>query len=232
MSDVLGLNIPLDQRTTSKEGSVSLKKIDKLPPEQQKWAANVMRALGLKSTNSQARTLVGAINSAAMVEQTGLPQDKETAKNLKKRLVSVGKPPWDMGKAMEVGAAKVQLDLLSIPPGNRQPRPLGDGQGGVNQAYWIDRHDPDGVSRASFLCKPATDLDETMDLIAPSGGPKGGEVAREALTGRAAEFLAGSGIDIGMPETHVVALDRAQLGGEGGQMSPARCRSIVPASVT
>lgn len=209
MSDTQ-LQIPVNQQTPNIK-TLKPKKIDKLPPEQRVWSANVLKALGLQPRSSQNRIMAGAIASAEMVEQTGSAGEKLLARYLREKVIKAGKPPWETDVAMEMGATKIELDLLSIPQGQRQLRPLGGNQG-VNQAFWIDRTDADTQERHSFLCKPAG-TPGGMNPLAPSGGTKGGEVAREALSSRAAHWLAGNaGIDVGMPETHVVELDSGLMG--------------------
>ncbi len=204
--------VPETEQAPDLRKTLAPRKIDKLDPEQRKWAANVLKALGLQSHSSQGRLLAGAIASAEMVFRSGSEDEQQQARGLRQQVIGAGKPPWDTETAMLVGSAKVQLDLLSIPETERQLRPLGGG-GGINAAFWLDRQDPDGRSRHSFLCKPAT-LNSPVGV--PSGGPRGGEVAREALSGRAASWLAGTtGIDIGMPETHVVKLPPGLMGRQG-----------------
>jgi len=216
------LKPPPSAETTRKPGSLKPKTIDKLAPNQRAWSANVMKVLGLKSTSSQARVLSGAIASAQLIEQNGTVPDKAKAQQLRAIVIAAGTPPWkDAKKAMAATDAKMQLDLLSIPVGQRQPKPLDPAKQGVNQAFWLDRQDADGQERHSFLCKPASgDPGDQDSEDAPTGGKKGGEVAREALSGRAAQLLAAkTGIDIGVPETHVVNLDGATLGLPAGPLT-------------
>ena len=216
------LNIPQGEQFTGKTGSVKPKKLDKkLDPTKRQWSDNVMKALGLSSGSSQARVLAGAIASAALVEQHGSQNDKDEAKRLRETVLAAGTPPWkDARKAMAAGDAKVKLDLLSIPPNQRQLAQLNPNAQGVHQAFWVQRQDADGQLRDSFLCKPASDPNDpnAISPFAPSGALKGGEVAREALTGRAAQLLLGqTGIDIGMPESHVVKLSLSLMGQQGNQ---------------
>jgi len=216
------LKPPAGAETTRKPGSLKPKTIDKLAPNQRAWAANVMKVLGLKSTSSQARVLSGAIASAQLIEQNGTAPDKATAQQLRAIVIAAGTPPWkDAKKAMAATDAKMQLDLLSIPVAQRKPKPLDPAKQGINQAFWLDRQDADGQERHSFLCKPASgDPGDQHSADADSGGKKGGEVAREALSGRAAQLLAAkTGIDIGMPETHVVNLDGTTLGLPAGPLT-------------
>lgn len=207
--------IPLNQTFTGKEGSLAPKKIDKLSPEKRQWSANVMKALGLKSTSSQARLLSEAIASATLIEQTGSNQDKQEAARLRAIVLKAGPPPWkDSAKALAAGEAKAKLDLLSLPPQDRVLKPLDPNNAGVNQAFWIDRQGADGTQRHGFLCKVANDPNAGMDPMAPSGGTKGGEVAREALAGRAGQLIASQlGIDVGMPETHIISIDPGMVPG-------------------
>ncbi len=222
MSNTLDeLKAPREEQLTRKEGSLKPKTIDKLPPNQRAWADNVMRVLGIKSRGSQARVLAGAIASATLVEKNGSEEDKRKAKELRAIVIAAGTPPWkDAKKAMAANDAKLQLDMLSIPEDERGMKPLDPGKKGIHQAFWIDRKDADGQDRHSYLCKPATEPNPEDDTPAPSGGKPGGEVMREALAGRAAQLLAAqTGIDIGMPESHVVKLDGGMMpGGEQGKM--------------
>ena len=203
-----------------KEGSVDLKKIDKLPPEQRLWSDNVLRALNLPSKGSQARVVAGAIASAELVMQTGSDPDKQAAKRHRQAVIDAGPPPWKKATdAMQATNARVQLDLLSIPPQQRQLKRLDATSD--NKTYWINSVGPDGKTAKAFLCKPATEPGHGTKV---SGGPRGGEVAREALAGRAAQVLLGqTGIDIGMPETHVVKLDDQFLPDGAGDGSTPTC---------
>ena len=187
-------------------GSLKLNKISKLDGNQRQWRDNVMKVLGLKSTSSQGRVLAGAISNAEVIERGNYSdKDKKRARQLRAKVTDAGTPPWkDATKAERAGDAKVELDLLTIPENQRKLKPLG---GGINQSFFVDRVDADGQTRHSFVCKPAS-KPTSNEPNSASGGPKGGEVAREALAGRAAQLLASTtGIDIGMPETHVVTMD-------------------------
>lgn len=201
----------------NKAGSLDLKHIDKLDPEQRQWRDNVMKVLGLQSTSSQGRVLAGAIANAAVVENGGFSaEDKKRAKALQSTVVDAGTPPWkDAKKAERAGNAKVELDLLTIPEDQRKLKVLG---GGINPSFFIERVDADGQTRHSFVCKPRG----VGKDAAPSGGVKGGEVARESLVGRAAQLMTKTtGIDVGMPETHVITMDCKYIPGredKAGQM--------------
>jgi hypothetical protein len=183
-----------------------------------------VRVLRLKSSSSQARVLTSAITAAQLVETNGTNHEKLTARQLRATVIAAGKPPWwNAGKAMAAGDAKVQLDLLSMPSDKRVLKPLDKDKAGSHQSFRIDRRDAGGQERPSFLCKPANtptaqELHDRLpgdpSPIADSDGPKGGEVAQEALSGRAAQLLAGqTDIDTGMPETHVVTLHSAMIPG-------------------
>lgn len=197
----------------NRSGQLSAKQMDKLPPNQRKWSDNVLRALKLKSKGSQARVLAGALATTSQIEQSS-PTEAQAARQLLKTVQAAGDPPWkDTKKAMAATEAAMKLDLLSIPQNNRHLNTLGGG--GVNETYTVDRLDADGQSRPAFLCKSATSqklgwqLDDKVDGI-----PDGGEVIREAMSSRAAQtFAAQTGIDIGMPESHVVQLPAALVPG-------------------
>lgn len=207
--------------------------VDKLRPDQRRWSDNVLRALKLKSKGSQARIIAGAVATAEEIGRT-TPADAQKATQLRDSVLAAGNPPWgDMTRAMAAGAAKAQLDLLSIPPNQRRLQPLDPGAVGVNAAFWVNRRDADGQTRASFLCKPAN----TLITKAVDGVPLCGEVIREALSGRAAQtFAQQTGIDIGMPETHVVKLDANVLPPPSAcpalRPTPAPCRKLVPLPAT
>lgn len=230
------LNIPQNEQFTGKTGSVKAEKIDKLSPAKRRWADNTLRALGLSSKNAQARMIGGAVSSAAVIEQRGNPQDTQQANTLRDTVLNAGTPPWkDARKAMKAGAAKVHLDLLSIPPTDRKLESVS--QQGVNESFWVKRmqasSDPTaqgGVELAkAFICKPAS-KPGGLKPEQPSGGPVGGEVAREALASRAALHIASqTGIDVGMPETHVIELDGSYFpNGTPGQMRTCSVQEFRP----
>lgn len=188
------------------EGSLKAKHIDKLPPSQRRWTDNVLHVLKLPSKGSQARLMADSIASAENISQNNRT-DSLLANHLKDLVLEAGNPPWkDMRKAMTATDAKVHLDLLSIPPAERRLEPLDPLSKGVNQAFWINHQGAETKSNKSFLCKPAT-IKSKVD-----GVPDGSEVFREALVSRAAQtFASQTGIDIGMPETHVVKLSPSLL---------------------
>ena len=186
-----------------------------LAPEKRTWSNDLAKALGLPIPSSQTRLLNEGLATASQIAGSNAhsQQDKQAAGQHEQALRAAGNPPWGADIAMQAAAAKVQLDLLSIPPNNRKLSPLGADLKGVNKTFWVENVGAGGAKTKAFLCKPASDsLAETM----PSGGPPGGEVAREALAGRAAQFLLGKGLDIGMPETHVVKLSGSLLPGNAG----------------
>jgi hypothetical protein len=197
------------QQLSRPQDSLKTKQIDKLPPAQRKWSDNVLKVLKLPSKGSQARIMAGAISTSEMIRQNHVGtqdpqklQDVQEAQRLKDVVLRAGNPPWkDMKKAMNATGASVKLDLLSLPPPRQiTPKP---GNGNVNSTFWVDRKEPDGTTRAAYLCKTPS----IGSANQPVGVPDGGEVAREALSSRVAQTLARqTGIDIGMPESHVVSL--------------------------
>jgi hypothetical protein len=125
---------------------------------------------------------------------------------LRRQVEQLGLPPWDSQAAMQASAAKAELDLLSIPPEHRHI--VANDAASTTATFWVNRTDASGDETKSFLCKPAT----TDPARREDGIPLGGEVAREALAGRAADLLAGRlGLSLDMPETSVVRLDQAFL---------------------
>jgi Phosphatidylinositol 3- and 4-kinase len=201
-----GLGTPTPPPTeglSRREGSLRRGNISKLNPTERRWADNVLRVLKLPNKGSQARIMAGAVATTETLRQNQ-SNDYPRATQLRDTVLAAGDPPWkNTRRAMAATAAKVELDLLSIPQNQRQLQPLGPGQG-VNQAFWINRVDADNQTRGSFLCKPAS-TSSTADV---DGVPRGGEVIREALAGRAAQsFTRQTGIDLGMPESHVISLD-------------------------
>jgi len=213
-------------------GSLTLEKIDRLPANERLWAENVLFVLKLPSKASQGRVIAGAIASAEMVKQNGDAREQQSATTHLNTVLKAGTPPWkDAKRAMAVTNAKVQLDLLSIPSDQRRLERLGSDQASLNKTFWVNRVGPDGKTAKAFLCKPANPAEREPDGTLsrggnglptgepmPSGGPRGGEVAREALSGRAALILAAqTSIDIGMPETHVVKLGPQFMPGGDGQ---------------
>ena len=150
--------------------------------------------------------LAGAIAATELLRQANSP-DLPEATRLLTVVTSAGDPPWqDMGRAMAATDAKMQLDLLSIPAATRQLTVLAGG--GINATFVVNRLDADGHTRPAFLCKPATPDNPTPDLGDKVPGiPDGGEVIREAIAARAAQtFASQTGIDVRMPESHVVTL--------------------------
>lgn len=215
--------VPQNQKLQpNQEGQLSPKQIDRLPPDQRQWSENVLRALKLKSKGSQARVLADAMATTTRITQ-GNGGDGAEAQRLLKIVQLAGDPPWkDTRKAMQATDAAMQLDLLSIPPAQRQLVTLGGG--GVNATFTVNRLDADGVSRPAFLCKPASLKADQGEPDKVDGIPDGGEVIREAISGRAAQtFAAQTGINIGMPESHVVQLAATAVPGGAVGGPPVTC---------
>jgi hypothetical protein len=186
-----------------------------LAPDKRAWGNDLAKVLHLPIPSSQTRLLNEGLATAGQIAGSNAysQQDQQAASQHEQALRAAGNPPWGADTAMQAADAKVQLDLLSIPPNNRRLSPLSADLKGVNKTFWVENVDAGGTKTKAFLCKPASDSGaETM----PSGGKPGGEVAREALAGRAAQFLLGKGLDIGMPETHVVKLSGSLLPGNPG----------------
>jgi hypothetical protein len=197
----------------NKRSVVGLKRAEgkqALAPDKAAWALNVATVLHLPVPSSQRRMLTEGLATADQIAAsvTHSDQDKQAAAQHGRVLHGAGNPPWDAATAMKVAESKVQLDLLSIPPNDRKLSQLS--QNSKNKTFWIENADPGGTKSKAFLCKPAGDGQTE------AGGKPGSEVAREALAGRAAQFLLGKGLDIGMPETHVVKLSANLLPGNAG----------------
>lgn len=173
----------------------------------------MLRALKLKSKGSQTRVLAGAIAGVEQLRKDNSP-DLAQATQLLATVTLAGDPPWkDTRQAMAANDAKMQIDLLTIPAASRRLKVLSGG--GVNATFTVDRIDADGKRRPAFLCKPATP-DRTVgnDYDKVPGIPDGGEVSREALAARAAQsFASQTGIDVRMPESHVVSLSSDMVPG-------------------
>lgn len=126
--------------------------------------------------------------------------------DLRDNVLALGSPAnWTSAQAAQASSAKVELDLLSL--ANPQAVSLG-ADAGVNASFWIKKTGGTGTEDRSYICKPMSDHSEV------NGIPAGGEVAREALAARAAEAIGRqTGLQIPIPETHVIALDAPFLPG-------------------
>ncbi len=191
----------------------------KLAPDKALWGVRLSKVLNLPIPSSQRRVADEGLATAGQIaaSTTHSPQDKADASVQEAALKLAGDPPWTAEAAMRATAAKVQLDLLSIPTADRKLVPNGDQS--VNKTFWVENAADDGSKTKSFLCKPASKPGSVM----PGGGPAGGEVIREALAGRAAQFFLTQGVDIGMPETHVVKLRPELIGGATGATGDVTC---------
>lgn len=191
-----------------------------LAPDKALWGGRLSKVLNLPIPSSQRRVADEGLATVGQIaaSTTHSPQDKADAAAQGNVLTLAGDPPWTAKTAMQATAAKVQLDLLSIPTANRKLVPNGDQS--VNETFWVENAGDDGSKTKSFLCKPAGNKPDTVN---PGGGPSGGEVIREALAGRAAQFFLTKGIDIGMPETHVVKLRPELIGKASGATGDVTC---------
>ena len=123
--------------------------------------------------------------------------------DLRDQLNEMPDPPWDTETAMKASALKVTLDIESMPPGTKGV----EKNGGVHEfpAYWINKKGNNGGTDKSFLFKPTTD--QSMN-----GFDKGGDTVRESAVGRMGDLLNGmTGLDFGVPDTHVVSVGKDKL---------------------
>jgi hypothetical protein len=120
------------------------------------------------------------------------------------RLHKINKPPpWDSETALYAAWMKATTDFESVPGQGLEQ--LKDDKG-VNAAFWINKKGTNGAADKSFIFKPQTTKQDRTSI------PVGGEPAREAMTGRAAEVLNGmTGIDFKVPETHIVSVPRERF---------------------
>ncbi len=118
-------------------------------------------------------------------------------------ITSLHNPPWDSGTAMKAASLKATMDFESLRPGTRA-----EVLGGQHAfpAFWVKKASANGAPETTFIFKPkATDLQA-------HGLPPGGEIAREAAVARLADLLKGAtGLDLRVPDTHVVALPRSRF---------------------
>jgi hypothetical protein len=127
--------------------------------------------------------------------------------DLKAKIQDIGDPPWNSTTAMEAATVKAEADFSTLPLGGQKAETL-DGKG-VNPTFWVNKASDDPAKPAkTYLFKPATAKQDR------TGVPPGGEPAREALTGRAADILNGmTGIDFKVPDTHIVKVERKRFEG-------------------
>jgi hypothetical protein len=119
--------------------------------------------------------------------------------------IGLGMPQaWGGQEAMKAAGIKASLDLETLPI----PKAERLGGDGANPAYWIKRAGNGQQTATTSIFKP-------INNTALNGGvPRGGEVAREALASRTSELLSSmTGLDFGVPETHVVAISAAKVPG-------------------
>lgn len=120
---------------------------------------------------------------------------------LRDQVQALGNPPWDSPKSMQAASLKAEADFVSM---NNAPAEVLGGDH-VSPAFWINRAAENGKPAKSFIFKP-TSVDSGIGI------PSGGETAREAAAGRLGDLLKGAtGIDLGVPETHVVALPKERF---------------------
>jgi hypothetical protein len=181
---------------------VPLEKIDTLAPQQRRFTNDLLQLLKLPNKGSQAQILSSAIAVTERIKDRGeTSEDYIEAVELCKRVTNAGTPPWlDPKAAMIATDAKVHLDLLSIP---KETRALTNFASGTNNTCcWVNRAGDELDQKNSFLCKP-----NSRGSVSVIGGvPPQGEVPREALSGCLAKELMLCGIDVPIPETHVIQL--------------------------
>jgi hypothetical protein len=118
------------------------------------------------------------------------------------QIQALGNPPWSSETAMQAASLKATMDFESISE-HAKAEVLGGDH--VFPAFWINKIDDSGQKEKTFLFKPKS-------TQSGEGVPKGGETAREAAAGRLADLLKGTtGLDLGIPETHIVALPKSRF---------------------
>lgn len=148
---------------------------------------------------------------------------------------AIGTPPWDDAKHekmaglqaaffFEEGAMKQGVADFGAPSLG------GTDSKGVNDAWWIKRIDKDGEggdATRTYIFK-AQDREKTHF----AGIPENGGVAREVLASKISDAMAGAGFDIGVCQTHIVAIDGAKLGGlspeEGKERMTGAVQELAP----
>lgn len=130
-----------------------------------------------------------------------------------RELRELGDPPWNSVASMKAASLKANLDIETLAnPEAQEVEGLH-----ATPAYWINAKQPNQgndqqQTQHSYLFKPKTTV--PPDLV---GFPRGGDIAREAMTGRIGDLLNGmTGLDFGVPETNVVAIGRDKVPGSEG----------------
>lgn len=170
----------------------------------------------------------GRLNKLRQLANKTLKENCETVlqnlQDLESRYTSLSngfdqlpRPPWNSQTAMRAASLKASSDLNTV---DTRSAKLLEG-GGVNKAFWIERDLGPGMvkgqSNKTFIFKPQMEVTPDMRAFGP-----GCEASREAMTGRTSDLLSSmTGLDFGMPETHVISLTESMLPpGSIGQQDP------------
>lgn len=134
---------------------------------------------------------------------------------LAERFEEIGDPPWDREKETE--AASLYAKML-FEEGGLPAKPEDSGQSGgtwwIENVEWGDSPE-DSKNKKNFLYK-AQDAENQIDSF-----PRGGSVPREVLGSVVSQQLSTAmGMDFGVPETYMVAIDNSKLVDGEGETDP------------
>jgi Phosphatidylinositol 3- and 4-kinase len=187
----------------------TIQPVDTIPDDVALWTTQMLRVLGWNSKKVEQGRLNTEIGTMLQAHQNPSPLVAELGQKhgeLSQQFALNG--VWDSTQEMQASEIKATLAFESMP--NQRARLQA---GTANPTFWVDgAPDPISGETREYIFKPA------MKGSLMGGMPSGGEPAREALAGRVAEQLrVFTGLDLNMPVTNVISVDRTRLADFVGQ---------------
>lgn len=222
----------LGDRFRQCEGAPTPDNLAALSREGQAFLDTISRAKGkldpvkdadkIKALDAQAKIARKAVQRVRLLE-------------LANQMEAIGAPPWNDDQQSRM--AELQVAFFFEEGAIKQdvaefgaPQRGDDEDESANDVWWIKRvdanwgqidpNDPDKQRKIDAATK--TYIFKAQDLEATKfpGIPNNGGVAREALASNLSDMMVGSGFDVGVCPTHLVAIDSAKLGGLKDQSAP------------
>jgi hypothetical protein len=153
----------------------------------------------------------------------GLKRARHFALAMEQQLIGppTKEQPWDRETELRAGGLRAAISFES---GYKKGSDLKEGgQGGLSQAFWVESAPPgERAPTKNFLFKPMQGEVSVVDDDGPGAGS-----AKEALAfANAKLFAQQTGIDLGIPETHVTTIGSYALDLKGNDDGQPRIGSL------
>ena len=199
--------VPETEQAPDRRKTLAPRKIDKLDPERPE--------VGGRSRGESAWTAVAQLAGSpagwrhrigrVVFRCSGSEDEQQQARGLRQRVIGAGKPPWDAETAMLVGLPRRSSSTCwgrLLPRLNVSCVRSGAAGASMRPSGWAGRIRIAVAGMAGSANRRRSILQSEVRAVARGGARSRARLCRAT----SASWLAGTdtGIDIGMPETHVV----------------------------